>query len=237
MPMTDEIEAISEAAKAAQEVAKTASNAIDAGREMGGFVSRFISGPLEQSIGILEDKLRYVRWERQQRLIKKAEEYSRELGISSPNRPLALKNAVPLMEYATLEEDDNLQDMWVRLLVNGTNDSTGITIERSFIEILGQLSSLEAQILKSIYDIPFEITQHAGIVTENLPLSARSGEEKDASIYREPSNEVKLALANLVRIGCLKFPTTWGGGEIFTQVNPTLIGKEFVYACTSRKNI
>lgn len=233
--MSDETEAIKEAAKATQEVAKTASKAIDAGREMGGFVSRFISGSLEQAVGIVEDKLRYIRWERQQRLIRRAEEYMREQGLSAPNKPMPLKNAVPLLEYATIEENDSLQDMWARLLVNGTNESTGVNIERSFIEILAQLSPLEAQILQVIYALPFEATQHAGIVTENLPFSAKIAEEKPEKEYKEPSKEVKLALANLARIGCLKFPLTWGGGEIFTQLNPTLIGKEFVAACAVKQ--
>ncbi|MEJ2391534.1 MAG: Abi-alpha family protein, partial [Gammaproteobacteria bacterium] len=210
--MSDETEAIKEAAKATQEVAKTASNAIDAGREMGGFVSRFISGPLEQAVGIVEDKLRYIRWERQRRLIRRAEEYMREQGLSAPDKPIPLKNVVPLLEYATLEEDDTLQDMWARLLVNGTNESTGVNIERSFIEILAQLSPLEAQILQVIYALPFEATQHAGVVTESLPFSAKVAEEKPEKKYGDPTKEVKLALANLARIGCLKFPLTWGGG-------------------------
>lgn len=227
--MSKEIE---ESAKAVQEVAKTTSNAIDASREMGGFISRFISGPLEQGAGILEDKLRYIRWERKIRLIKRSEEYLKKLGYSAPNKTIPLKNAVPLLEYATLEEDDNLQDMWARLLVNTTNDSTGITLERSYIEILAQISSLEAQILEAIYRLPFDLSRHRGILTENLPESASIAEEEQKTEPKEPSHEVKLALANLVRIGCLKFPATWGGGEIFTKVNPTLIGKEFVAACT-----
>ena len=119
--MNEEIEAIKGTAKATQEVAKTASNAIDAGREMGRFISRIISGSLEQGVGIFEDKLRYTRWERRIRLIKRSEEFMRQQGLTNPNKPIPIKNAVPLLEYATLEEDDNLQDMWARLLVNGTN--------------------------------------------------------------------------------------------------------------------
>ena len=234
--MSDEIELAKEAAKATQEVAKTASNVVDAGRQMGSFVSRFVSGPLEQVSGILEDKLRHIRWERQQRLIRRAEEYMRNQGLSSPNKPVLLKNAIPLLEYATLEEDDDLQDMWVRLLVNGTNESTGVTIERSFIEILAQLSPLEGKILQAIYSLNFAATQHVGVVTELLPLTACIAEEGAMKDYKEPARDVRIALANLARLGCVKFPLTWGGGEIFTHVNPTLIGREFYVACTERKS-
>lgn len=230
--MSEESEAVKEAAKAAQEVAKTVSKGIDASRDMGGFVSKFVSGPLEQGIGIIEDKLKYIRWERQQRLIMRAEEFMREKGLSNPDRPIPVKNAVPLLEYATLEEDDNLQDLWAMLLVNGTNSATGIRMERSFIEILGQISSLEAKILEAIYSLPYEQTRHNGVVTEDLPISARVANEKSDRDTSEPGGDVKIALANLVRIGCLKFPMTWGGGEIFTSVNTTLIGKELMAACS-----
>jgi len=225
---------IEETAKAVKEVAKTSSNAIDAGKDLGGFVSKFISGPLEQGVGILEDKLKYIRWERKVRLIKRAEEYLKQLGHSVSDKTIPLKNAVPLLEYATLEENDNLQDMWARLLVNGTVGSTGKTIERSYIEILGQLSSLEAEILETIYALPFEESRHKGIATEKLPESANISSENPhiKEKEKEPNDNVKLALANLVRLGCLKFTATWGGGEIYTVINPTLIGYKFVSACT-----
>lgn len=235
--MSEESEAIKETAKATQEVAKTTSKAIDAGREMGGFISRYISGSLEQSFGILEDKLKHIRWERRLRFIKRTEEFMREQGFARPNKLISLKNAVPLLEYATIEDDDSLQDMWARLLVNGTNGFTGVNIERSFIEILAQISPLEAQILETIYSIPYKKTQHSSIVTENLPTSASIADEARlmARSYKEPPVEVKLALANLARLGCLKLHPTVGGGEIFSTIFPTLIGNEFVKACTFKQ--
>ena len=50
--MADEMDAISETAKATQEIAKTAGQAIGATEKLGSFIARFISGPLEQGIGI-----------------------------------------------------------------------------------------------------------------------------------------------------------------------------------------
>ena len=199
---------------------------------MGEFISRFISGSLEQGMGIVEDRLRYNRWERQQRLMMRAEEFRNQQGLPLPDKPIPLKNAVPLLYHATLEEDDSLQDMWARLLVNGTNESTGINIERSFIEILAQISFLDARILQAIYDLPFEKTQHASVVTENLPEYATVSEDKPANKYKEPPHDIKLALANLARLGCINMPATWRGSEIFSVINPTIIGKELVLACT-----
>jgi len=233
--MSKELETIEESAKAVQEVAKTTSNAIDASREMGGFISRFVSGPLEQGMGIFEDRLRYIRWERQIRLIKRSEEFLTQQELPNPNKSIPLKNAVPLLEYATLEEDDYLQDIWARLLVNGTNESTGINIERAYIEILAQISALEAQILQTIYALPFNDMRHTGVITELLPISAKISDEKNEDNLNEPPLEIIMALANLARIGCLKLPLTWGGGELFSKIMPTIIGREFVAACTFTK--
>lgn len=173
-----------ELGKAGQELAKTASKGIDVVKDMGAFISRYVSGPLQQASGILEDRLYYIRLEGRQRLqrfVSRVDEFSRQQGMPSPDRPIPLKHAAPLFFHATLEEDDNLQDMWARLLINGTNVSTGINLERSFIEILAQISFLEASILRAIYELPFEKTHHAGIVTERLPETATIAEIKPAT--------------------------------------------------------
>lgn len=74
--MTKETNEVIETAKATQEVAKTTSKALVTAEKLGGFISKYIGGPLEQAVGIFEDKLKYIRWERQQRLFKRAQEFS-----------------------------------------------------------------------------------------------------------------------------------------------------------------
>ncbi len=175
-----------EESKAVQEVAKTAGKAIDAAREAGGFIARFVSGPLEQGIGIFEDHLRYARWERQLRLMLRAEELLKQSGLSSPTKPIPLKLMVPLLQGATLEDDDGLQDRWAMLMVNAANASFDTEIRRSYLDILEQLTPLEAQILDVLYALPFEQSQHAGIVTVDLPRSVRIKEEKEMDLL-EPS--------------------------------------------------
>jgi hypothetical protein len=73
---------ISETAKAFQEVAKTTGKAIDAGEKFGGFISSYIAGSIEQGMGIFEDKLKYMRWERQVRLMQRAEQLLKKIGLS-----------------------------------------------------------------------------------------------------------------------------------------------------------
>jgi len=222
-----------EESKAIQEVAKATGKGIDAVREAGGFIARYVAGPLEEGVGILQDRLKYVRWERQVRLMQRAEQFLRDAGLNAPSRGVPLKIAVPLLQAATIEDDDALQDMWAALLVNAANADSGVEVHRSFIEILSQITSLEAQILDTIYALPFEDARYAGITTDSLPSSARILGDKEHPT-EQPSEQVALALGNLVRVGCVKMPGTWGGGETFAFVNPTVLGREFIRACTAR---
>lgn len=175
-----------EESKAVQEVAKATGNAIDAAREAGGFIARFVSGPLEQGMGIFEDRLKYIRWERQARYMQRAEEFLAHAGLQAPTRPVPLKLVIPLMQGASLEEDDELQDRWAALLVNAANASFQGEIRRSYAAILEQLTPLDARVLDVLYDLPFEQTQHNGIVTSQLPANARLAGEKEQDVPLPP---------------------------------------------------
>lgn len=230
--MTEETEAVKEAAKATQEVAKTTGKAIDASREFGGFISRYISGSLEQGMGIFEDKLKYMRWERQMRLMQKASDYMASLGVDAPSKPIPLKFAVPLLEAASLEDDDYLQDLWAKLLVNSSIVGSPVDLNRSYIDILERVSHLEAKILSVIYALPEEEVRNKSILTGNLPDSAEIEDEENKEEPIQPSEEVLFALANLERLGCISLPTTWGGGQIFSTIYPAVLGRKLVEACT-----
>lgn len=221
-----------EYARAAREIAKTTGKGVDAGRAFCGFLSRFIGGPLEQGVGIFEDKLKYMRWERQVRLMRRADEFLASQGMNEPARPLPMKIAVPFFQAASLEEDDYLQDMWAKLLVNGTAGDGGFEVARVYVDILERLTHLEARILERIYEKPFDKLEHYSIATEGLPDTIRLVGETELNKLADPSEEIKLALANLVRMGCIGLHTTLGGGQLFSSVVPTLLGSSFVAACS-----
>jgi hypothetical protein len=224
-----------EVSKAAQEVAKTGGKAIDAGREFGGFIAEYIRGPLAEGIGIFEDRLKYLRWERQQRLMMRSIAFLANLGLSGPSKPVPLKIALPLFQAASIEEDDYLQDRWVGLLVNAGNDKSHIEIQRSYISILEQLTALDVKILETIYANPFDAIRIHGVVTDSLPAFARPATEADyGKVQSEPRPEIQLSLANLSRVGCLKLVFLMSGGDIYNPVLPTVLGQAFVSACQSQ---
>jgi len=229
---------VEETAKAAQEIAKTTGKVVEVGEKFVAFISKYIQGSLEQGIGIFEDKLKYMRWERQLRLMRRANELIKSLGISAPSKAIPLKLAIPLLQAASLEDDDYLQDMWARLLINAATAESGIELKRIYIDILERLTPIEALILERIYQLPFEQIQHNGVRTDGLPSMATPGQEKvKEDDWQEPASEIKLALISLSHVGCIMPTRSWGGGEFFYKVSPTLLGRHFVEACTLKKTV
>jgi len=234
--MTDKTNEVIETAKAAQEVAKTTSKALEAAEKFGGFISKYIGGPLDQAVGIFEDKLKYIRWERQQRLFKRAQVFIDKEGTNI-TRPLPIKHAIPLLSAASLEEDDYLQDIWAKLLVNFTIENSSVEATHTYIDILERLSSLEVKIINAVYINDYDSMHHHGVGTRELPdraivLPEKKDEEIREAMKIKPSEEVKLALANLDRLGMVSIGQSMGGGQLFGSLNPTLLGKAFFEACT-----
>jgi hypothetical protein len=219
-----------EESKAIQAIAKTTEKGIDAATKVGGFLAKFLSGSLEQGIGIFEDKLKYLRWERQVRLMKRAEELLKEQGLGQPTRPVPLKLAIPLIQEGSLEEDNDLQDIWAKLLVNAGDARNNFQIRSAFISILKDLSSLDAIILHKIFSVPGTDLQKE-IFTLNLPQNAllEIPEEKEKLL---PTEDVQISLSNLARLELLKMPITFGGFPSPRKVHRTQFGKEFFKACT-----
>ncbi len=228
-------ETVEEVAKAAQEVSKFGSSVVDAATKTGGFIAKMIGGPLEAGIGIWHDRLKYSRWERQVRLMQKADEFLARAQTVRPVRTLPLNFAIPLLQAAILEEDDDLQDMWAKLLVNGLTGESGGDVRRANIDILQSLSPFEAAMLSKIYSVATDSALSNSVLTYELPdnVTLSSTLARDVlSQAQEPADEVKLALANLNRLGCISLGTTWGGNQIFREVFQTILGRKFIEACT-----
>ena len=141
-----------EVGKAVQEVSKTTDRALHVAEKFGGFISRIIGGSLEQAVGIFEDKLKYHRWERQIRFMDRVNEVLADRRHPFSSRSVPLNVAIPIFEAASLEEDDDLQDLWARLLVNAADSGSGCEVKRGFVSILQDFGHMEARLLQAIHD-------------------------------------------------------------------------------------
>lgn len=155
--MRDEIKAIEEAAKAAQELAKTGGKAIDATRDVGGWLDRIFGRAIEHTVGrFWTDRMIAGRveaaifdWERLTKLLHNTEKKLRKKGIQV-TRVVPPKIALPLLEHATMEHEDDLHELWENLLVSALDPSEE-EIRRVYVSVLAELSGKDAHALKRLY--------------------------------------------------------------------------------------
>lgn len=216
-----------------EEVAKTTGKAIDAAREAGGFLAPLIKRPLKQAIGIFEDWITYVRWERLHRLTDRGTTFLRARGATTPTRTIPLKIAIPIMREGSLEEDDELQDIWAQLLANAADASSGVEVQHAFLSILKDLSSLDARVLRLLYSVS-ESDAQSGIWTGFLPDRIVLTKDKPTGIEEFPPPAMQLVLGNLGRLGLISSGMVWGGGSNFKNIYHTALGREFFQACSGR---
>lgn len=133
--MNNEIE---ESAKAVQEAAKATRTGIEATQQLGGYVSRIINEPVEAVVGMLGDRLKFMRAERQLRLADRWREILNERNIQGTLRVVPPKLALPIIENASLEEDDELQDLWANLLASAVDPNYNGKIRSAYIDIVRQ---------------------------------------------------------------------------------------------------
>ncbi len=142
---------ITESAKAVQEVAKATGKGIETVDKIGTFFSRVMKEPIESTCGMLSDTLKYKRWERQIKLVEKAESLIESKGIGDNMRPIKPKLALPLFQAASLEDEEELHDIWARLLVTAL-DPDCKEPRTVFIDIIRQLEPVDVKVLNVIYD-------------------------------------------------------------------------------------
>lgn len=109
-------------------------------------------GPAASEAGLmLEDHVRYFRLRRQVRLCEKTRGFLADAGVTP--RAVPLKLLIPIIENASLEEDDDLQDIWARLLAAAA-DPGNKTIEAmpSYLAVLRELSSNEVRFLNAWHE-------------------------------------------------------------------------------------
>jgi len=223
-----------ESAKAVQEVAKTTGKAIDAMHHTGEFLAPHVEGVLAQVSGMLEDRLKYMRGVR---LIRQGQRFQQELlanGGAAAVRKLPLNFAVDALEQGAMEQDDDLQDIWARLLANAVDATAETQPRRACISIIKDLSPLDVLVLAQIYAVDQDVHQRA-IVTHELPSRAYPAmDDIDLKTLPRPSAEIQVSIANLERLGVAAYGVSWGGGEVFDLVNQSTAGRAFMKAIKRR---
>jgi len=155
--MSDETKAIEESAKALQEVAKTGREAIDASRQVGGWLDRIFGRAIEDTVGrYWTDRMAASRvaaaiydWERLAIMLHSVEQRLKSKGVYT-TRTVPPKIALPLLEHATMEDEVELYDLWENLLVSGLDPSVE-EIRRSYISVISELTAKDARAIRKMF--------------------------------------------------------------------------------------
>ncbi|WP_097459916.1 Abi-alpha family protein [Mangrovitalea sediminis] len=185
---------LDEEAKAAQEIAKATGKAIDSATEGGRFFGKIFGDSLIQFGGALADWARYFRYKNFLKIMDKVEavhEERRSLG-----RPIPEQYALPILEAASLESEETIQNMWAGLIANATDTSRSLNVKKIFIETLRGFEPLDAKILQYLAVIGRDKEYQ-------LPLSTPINAYAISEALSSPEEETKISLQTLARYGCI----------------------------------
>lgn len=181
-------------------------------------------GPSLKEVGLaLADEVRFRRIKNQVKILSKAEEFVRER--NRPIKEIPLKVLVPLLDNASLEEEENIQLKWARLTANILTLENDALFEKTCISILGRLSAIEAIVFESTYLLAKRGIQQSGYWTERI----QKKERKEPDVYIEGTvslwnlnhktkidrRNIQAAIANLVSYGIIK----WDVPEVEVTAN------------------
>jgi len=138
-----------------------AGDILKSSKKVGDFVAQVFGPLLEDSIGLISDRLKYFRAEKLALLHQKTQKRLQESGITE-TVPVPPKVGIPLIENASLEEDDELHTKWSNMLSNAINLNNHQPITRSYVSILSELNPLDGHIINTIAN-EFETLRNCGL--------------------------------------------------------------------------
>jgi len=226
---------VDEISKALSETAKFGTVSVETTKKMLSFLAKVFQEPIDTTVGIIGDKLKFIRWQRQVRMVDEINRILQRRGIDK-TRPISPKFAIPMLEQASLEEDDSLQDIWNKLIANNLDPDFKSEIRYSYIEIIKSLNILDAKILAAMYDALLHQGKDLSKITEHTFTK-----ENIAEILNVPGDECIVSIYNLFRVQCLA-PAILKAGAFFGEepitifkgadvVTVTPLGLAFVEAC------
>jgi hypothetical protein len=203
-------------------------------------IVRRVAGPSATEVGLMwGDAVRVWRLKRAVKLWQDVKQFASAANLEL--KPVAPRLLFPILEAATLNEDDDLHARWVALL---TNAATENQVLPSFSEILKQLTPEDARFLDRAYD---EVT----LAEHNREIQNRTPLLSSFSYLVHPVRETTLELIdavtfdNFCRLMLLRRDNGVyvSGGEVETSfeqqvsrefenaVYITELGRAFVCAC------
>lgn len=128
------------------------------------FLNRIITPAIEEVGLLFKDHVASWRFNNQLKILNRAKEKCEKNNISP--KTISLKLLCPYLEYASLEEDEFMQDKWANLLTNLVDSEQNIE-NNIFPHILSQISHSEFSLLQEKYSEIAELEKKYHVKFEN----------------------------------------------------------------------
>lgn len=143
------------------------------------FLDKLIGPALEEVGLLLKDKIAFWRFRTQIKILNKAKDFCEKHNIQP--KEISLKLLCPLLEYASLEDDELLQDKWAILLSNLVDSEQNIQ-NHVFPYILSQISINEFEAIENSYK---ERIEHKNEIQREIDLFDEARLIREAEIKKE----------------------------------------------------
>lgn len=226
-----------EIAKAIQETAKLGEKGLEIADKAGSFFAKVFKEPINEISGMITDKLRFIRWKR---MVQMADEVNKILDGKNikDTRAVPPKIALPIMEEATLEEDPNIQYLWNHLLANAMNPNFNDELRYGFIDMIKNITGVEAKILNEFYFI-LQKENKLNPISSIYDYSIKK--EQFLSIFKITPDIYAISVNNLMRLQLVSPAILKGGVSMGSEpltiykgidaITMTPLGVKFVEAC------
>jgi hypothetical protein len=179
-----------------QEVAKATGKTADLLKAAGGFLDDVLGKTLREFGGVLADWAAHFRFRNALAIAEKAQRLLDARGVKDKLVPIEPRFALPLLDAASLETEEDVQLLWAALLANAADPDRALRLRKVFLEVLRGLEPLDAQImlfltdptLDARYTVLTGATVNAEVISEGLEVDIK---------------EVKISLQTLARYQCV----------------------------------
>ena len=188
--------------------------------------SRRLLGPGADEVGqIVGDWARLWRIKNLISIKKKFERICQEQGIDpSEGRYLPLAVGLPLLEKASYQYDNYLQERWAHLIAsslseNSTSENNDFSLENTCVEILHQLSPLDCEVLEFVVENGVkDRVPHPMAVINTVPI-------EPGQLQAEfPDTLAHISVEKLVSLGCVRRRLILPIDGLQETIEPNLIG-------------
>lgn len=184
-------------------------------------------GPAAEQFGLMAgDWARVWRLKNLLSISGKVDRICQEEGINlADGHHLAMAVGLPLLEKASYQDNDFLQERWAHLIASSLRAEDraerGFSLDITYVEILNQLSQLDCEVLKYIVENGVEKQDSTGITLKPLEL--------DEIQNAHPNSLAHISLEKLISLGCAssdpRIPLKTGGLRgLLEVITPTSIG-------------